>query len=176
MTLDTALEKSHEAPIWSEHATPEGYTYYYNRLTKESSWEKPKGQSVSEREGGGIRRGKEVPTPSAKIEGEGKREQHREERRGEREEESGEGREERREGKGEGGSEVSGRFKNKMDDSNLKNKAEKGNTTSTGEARNGGMGEKGWRWVKHDEKVFVPARQLNPPDGTEYIIDGKCLY
>ena len=26
---------------WSEHKAPDGRTYYYNSVTKQSSWEKP---------------------------------------------------------------------------------------------------------------------------------------
>lgn len=26
---------------WSEHKSPDGRTYYYNNITKQSSWEKP---------------------------------------------------------------------------------------------------------------------------------------
>ena len=28
--------------VWSEHTTPEGKTYYYNKVTRQSVWEKPK--------------------------------------------------------------------------------------------------------------------------------------
>ena len=28
--------------VWSEHKTPEGKTYYYNKVTRQSGWEKPK--------------------------------------------------------------------------------------------------------------------------------------
>lgn len=28
---------------WSEHKSPDGRIYYYNRITKKSSWEKPDG-------------------------------------------------------------------------------------------------------------------------------------
>eukprot|EP00002_Diphylleia_rotans_P007137 TRINITY_DN1661_c0_g1_i5.p1 TRINITY_DN1661_c0_g1~~TRINITY_DN1661_c0_g1_i5.p1 ORF type:complete len:670 (+),score=161.36 TRINITY_DN1661_c0_g1_i5:56-2065(+) len=30
-----------EPPVWSEHVAPGGQKYYYNRITKESSWTKP---------------------------------------------------------------------------------------------------------------------------------------
>lgn len=26
---------------WSEHTAPDGRTYYYNNITKQSAWEKP---------------------------------------------------------------------------------------------------------------------------------------
>ena len=28
--------------VWSDHTTPDGKTYYYNRVTRQSVWEKPK--------------------------------------------------------------------------------------------------------------------------------------
>ena len=28
--------------VWSEHDNPEGRTYYYNKVTRQSVWEKPK--------------------------------------------------------------------------------------------------------------------------------------
>ena len=28
--------------VWSEHDNPEGTTYYYNKVTRQSVWEKPK--------------------------------------------------------------------------------------------------------------------------------------
>lgn len=34
---DAAKSKS----IWTEHKSPDGRTYYYNTLTKQSLWEKP---------------------------------------------------------------------------------------------------------------------------------------
>lgn len=27
--------------VWTEHKAPDGRTYYYNSVTKQSSWEKP---------------------------------------------------------------------------------------------------------------------------------------
>ena len=30
-----------EAKNWTEHRAPDGRTYYYNTVTKQSSWEKP---------------------------------------------------------------------------------------------------------------------------------------
>ena len=28
--------------VWSDHTTPDGKTYYYNKVTRQSVWEKPK--------------------------------------------------------------------------------------------------------------------------------------
>lgn len=28
--------------VWSHHQTPEGRTYFYNKVTKQSVWEQPK--------------------------------------------------------------------------------------------------------------------------------------
>ncbi|XP_069110449.1 pre-mRNA-processing factor 40 homolog B-like isoform X2 [Argopecten irradians] len=33
--------KSDKKPLWTEHKAPDGRTYYYNNMTKQSSWEKP---------------------------------------------------------------------------------------------------------------------------------------
>lgn len=44
------------ASVWSEHLTKEGRVYYYNRSTKQSSWEKPAdfdGDSAADAGGGG---------------------------------------------------------------------------------------------------------------------------
>lgn len=32
---------SQPASVWSQHQTPEGKTYYYNNVTRQSVWEKP---------------------------------------------------------------------------------------------------------------------------------------
>ncbi|XP_063933096.1 pre-mRNA-processing factor 40 homolog B-like [Zophobas morio] len=37
----TNLANSDKKTVWSEHKTPEGKVYYYNNITKESTWEKP---------------------------------------------------------------------------------------------------------------------------------------
>ena len=34
--VDQCLQK-----VWTEHKAPDGRTYYYNHITKQSSWEKP---------------------------------------------------------------------------------------------------------------------------------------
>lgn len=36
---DSTKSKSHN--IWTEHKSPDGRTYYYNTVTKQSLWEKP---------------------------------------------------------------------------------------------------------------------------------------
>ncbi|XP_069509983.1 pre-mRNA-processing factor 40 homolog B isoform X2 [Ambystoma mexicanum] len=36
-----AVEPPRKKPLWSEHKSPDGRTYYYNSDTKQSTWEKP---------------------------------------------------------------------------------------------------------------------------------------
>ncbi|XP_053672408.1 pre-mRNA-processing factor 40 homolog A isoform X2 [Anopheles nili] len=52
---------------WSEHKTPEGRTYYYNSITKQSSWEKPEDLKTQAEKQLGLCPWKEYRSDSGKL-------------------------------------------------------------------------------------------------------------
>ncbi|KNC82241.1 hypothetical protein, variant [Sphaeroforma arctica JP610] len=40
--------RAEEKPLWTPHTTPAGKTYYYNNITKQSSWDKPEEMMTAE--------------------------------------------------------------------------------------------------------------------------------